>query len=438
MQEHAFLARLRGVDLIRRSGRVRALMPSLIEADGPNMPLGALCTIERRGGREPMLAEVVKVEERRLFLAPMADPGDLALGAEVVALEETGTIPAGEPTLGQALNALGEPLDGQALRSSWRHPFPPQPPGPLSRVSPTRPLETGIRAIDGLLTLGQGQRVGIFAPAGVGKTSLMVQLAGSVAADHVIICQIGERGREVETLWNEALPADIRKRATLIAATSDESAAMRARAAQHAIALADHWRARGRHVLLLIDSMTRLAMALRELGLAAGEPPTLRAYTPNVFSVIPKLVECCGALRSGGAISAIMTILAESEEMDDPISEMMKSILDGHILLSRNLAEKGHFPAIDVVRSISRRADRLVDEKHRMAAMRARSLLAQYDTSRTLIETGLYTQGSDAEIDAALEARPRLMAYLRQGAAEQIGFAKSVAALNQLAGPAVR
>lgn len=276
--------------------------------------------------------------------------------------------------------------------------------------------------------------MGIFAPAGVGKTSLVSQLAANVAVDHVVICQIGERGREVETLWNEILPAQVRARSTLVAATSDESASMRVRAALHAIALADHWRSRGRHVLLLIDSVTRLAMALRELGLAAGEPPTMRAYTPNVFSVIPRLVECCGAVRAGGSITAVVTVLAETEEMDDPVSEMMKSILDGHILLSRGLAEKGHFPAIDIVRSVSRRADRLMAEKHRGSAMRARGLLAQYDTSKTLIETGLYTKGSDAEIDAAIEARPRLTSFLRQGSAEHVSFANSVAQLSELTG----
>lgn len=432
MQEHPFLARLRATDPILRMGQVRSIMSNAIEADGPDVSLGALCKIERRGGQGTLLAEVVKVQAEKLLLAPLADPGDVALGAKVEAVQEDRSIAAGEALLGHAINGLGRSLTGKTPISSRRQAFPAQPPSPLDRHSPNERLETGVRALDTLLTLGRGQRVGIFAPAGVGKTSLVSQLASSVKADHVIICQIGERGREVEALWNDGLSAEVRARSTLVAATSDESASLRARAAQHAIALADHWRSRGRHVLLLIDSMTRLAMAIRELGLAAGEPPTMRAYTPNVFAAIPKLIECCGAIRGGGSISAIVTVLCETEEMDDPISEMMKSILDGHILLSRSLAEKGHFPAIDIVRSLSRRAEALMDDKHRKAASKARALLAQYEMSRTLIETGLYGKGSNAEIDAAIEARPRLMEFLRQTVADREPFAKSSIRLAEL------
>ncbi len=431
MQEHPFLTRLRMVEPVLRTGHVRSIGSHLIEANGPDVPLGTLCAIDRRHG-EPLLAEVVKISDNGVSLAPMADPGSIALGARVSANEAVRSIPAGEALLGRVVNALGVPLMGDPIRSIHTEPFPALPPAPLDRVSPRERVDTGIRAIDSLLTLGRGQRIGIFAPAGVGKTSLVSQLASSVAADHVILCQIGERGREVETLWHEGLTAAVRARATLVAATSDESAAMRARAAAHAVALAAHWRARGKHVLLLIDSATRLAMALRELGLAAGEPPTMRAYTPNVFSMIPRLVECCGAVRGGGAVSAILTVLCEGEEMDDPISEMMKSILDGHILLSRSLAEQGHFPAIDIVRSVSRRAETLVDATHSKSVAKARRLLARYDSARTLIETGLYVAGTDRDIDAAIKARPQLMTFLAQEAGERPSFSRSSALLSDL------
>ncbi len=429
--EHPFLERLRAVDPVRRCGRVRSIMPSVLEADGPDASLGTLCSIEQRHGESPLLAEIIQVGASSVKLAPLSPPLGVALGARVAVVEGGRSIAAGEDLLGQAFNALGASRSGRPLHSSRRQPFPTVPPTALERETPRQRLDTGLRAIDGLLTLGRGQRVGVFAPAGAGKTSLITRLAGSVKVDNVVICQIGERGREVETLWNEGLSADVRARTTLVAATSDESAAMRVRAAYYAIALADHWRARGRHVLLLVDSMTRLAMAMREVGLAAGEPPTLRAYTPSVFSAIPRLIECCGALRSGGSISAIVSVLCESEDMDDPISEMMKSILDGHILLSRALAEKGHFPAIDVVRSVSRRAEKLVDEAHRSAAAKARALLARYESSKTLFETGLYAQGSDAEIDAAIEARPALSAFLQQGPLEESTIAQTLRWLGE-------
>jgi flagellum-specific ATP synthase len=265
-----------------------------------------------------------------------------------------------------------------------------------------------------LLTLGVGQRIGMFAPSGAGKTTLMTQIAQQAQADVTVICLIGERGREVEGIWNTALTAEARSRSTLVAATSDQSAAMRVRAGHFALALADHWRSQGKHVLLLLDSVTRLAMAMREIGLAAGEPPTVRAYTPGVFAAMPKIVERCGALRGGGAITAIMTVLSEGDDIDDPVCEMMKSILDGHILLSRQLAEQGHFPAIDIPRSISRHADALLDDRGLRRARQVHGWLAQYEASRTLIEAGLYARSANPEIDRAIEKRPSINSFLQQ------------------------
>jgi len=440
MNTHVFAERIRAAPLVRRTGRVRKILPSYVEADGPAAPLGALCVLEARradGARcdDGILAEVVRIDREAVILAPF-DSGSLTFsGARVVARDEADTAPVGDGFMGRAVDALGRPMDkGPPVRAAAHAGLRGGATQPLDRTTPKRPLQTGVRAIDGLLTLGEGQRVGVFAPAGVGKTSLMAQLARQVGADRCVICLIGERGREVEALWRKGLPEEVKARTALVAATSDQTAAMRVRASAFALALAEHWRAEGLHVLLLVDSVTRLAMAMREIGLAAGEPPTVRAYTPSVFAAMPRLVERCGALASGGSITAVMTVLAESTEVDDPISEMMKSILDGHLLLSRDLAEQGHFPAIDVPRSVSRLASHLADDGHLAAARQASALLSTYESSRTLIEAGVYVRGSNPEIDQALEQRPGLLGFLRQGGEESVGFEDTVRRLRDLVG----
>jgi FliI/YscN family ATPase len=291
-------------------------------------------------------------------------------------------------------------------------------------------LPTGIRAIDGILSLGRGQRVGIFAASGVGKTSLMEQLATQVECDRVVICLVGERGREVEAIWRLLSAREDCERYTLVAATSDESAALRARSVSHALALAEHWRSAGEHVLLVVDSVTRLAMALREIGLAAGAPPTVRAYTPNVFGALPRIVERCGAIASGGAITAIMTVLSETDDVDDPIVELMKSLLDGHIVLSRSLAEQGHFPAIDVPRSVSRGAQQLVAADQAKAMRQAVAQLAAYEDARVMIESGVYKSGTNAAVDRAIAKRGEMNAFLQQPRNESIPLAETIRRLR--------
>jgi flagellum-specific ATP synthase len=453
MTIHPYLDRLRGVDLVARSGRVRRILPTYIQADGPNMPLGALCDIEAlaapgdagppwealaasgEAGPTWMVAQVVGIDASGVTLTPLtAGPGTF-LGAHVLARAEPDAAPVGERLQGRALDALGRPIDGAGpTRADRFEPLQAPPAMPLERETSRSPLETGVRAIDALLTLGHGQRIGVFAASGVGKTSLLIELARHVQADHCVICLIGERGREAETFWSHDLPASAKARSTLIAATSDQPAAMRVRAAHYALAVADHWRRHGRHVLLLLDSVTRLAMALREIGLAAGEPPTVRAYTPGVFAAIPKLVERCGAMRSGGSITAIMTVLSETDEVDDPISEMMKSLLDGHIVLSRALAEQSHYPAIDVPRSISRLADDLRSAEHAADAHEAVKLLGAYEGSKTLIEAGLYAAGSNPDVDRALLRRSDLMAFLRQARGDRSSLMDSRQALARAVG----
>jgi len=430
MGEHFFIERLREADLVRRTGRVQKILPTYIEADGPNLPLGALCRVEAHPAS--ILAEVVSIGPHSIILVPFDMDASTFSGAWVEACVDTDQACVGDALLGRVVDALGRPLDGKgAVRSLHQAPSKPSVVTPLNRRSPNRVFETGIRAIDAVLTLGEGQRIGIFAASGVGKTSLMTQLAGQAKSDRCVICLVGERGREVEALWSDLSPK-AQTRTTLVAATSDQAAAMRVRAGDYALAIAEHWAQQGQHVLLFLDSVTRLAMAMRETGLAAGEPPTLRAYTPSVFAAIPKLVERCGALKSGGAITCIMTVLSETDDIDDPISEMLKSLLDGHIILSRALAERAHFPAIDIPRSISRLSRNLMSEPHRRNAQAAVALLSIFEASRTLIESGVYVAGSSPDIDRAIERRPALMDYLRQASSEASRFEATLDGLTRL------
>ena len=436
MTAHPFLARLAETDFTRRWGRVRKVAAGVIEADGPADPPGSLCSISVSDGAPDnghILAEIVAVAESGIKLMPLQPVDNISLGSIVTAWSRSDRVAVGDAFAGRAIDALGRPIDGAGSISAAEFAsLAGAVPRPLDRVESANILATGIRAIDGLLTLARGQRIGIFAASGVGKTSLIEQLAGQIDCDHCIVCLIGERGREVEALWR-TLPAKGQpERFTLIAATSDESAALRARAASYALSLADHWRSAGKHVLLIVDSVTRLAMALRELGLAAGAPPTVRAYTPNIFTALPRLVEQCGATRNGGAITAIMTILSETDDVDDPIAELMKSLLDGHILLSRSLAEQGHFPAIDIPRSVSRGADRLVQKSHLHAARQAVGMLGAYEEARIMIESGVYKSGTNPVVDKAIGRRDALNSFLRQSRDEAVPIESSVSRLSAL------
>lgn len=431
-----FHRQLAALDPVLRSGRVTSIAPTHIDADGPNLPLGTMCSlgVNEAFSRGQAIAEIVRVHEAGIVLSPLEMSGALRVGARVVARGEGALATVGPAALGRAIDALGRPIDGAGeLDGVEIWPLLGHLPPALERKGGSTRFETGIRAIDGLLPLAMGQRVGLFAPSGAGKTTLTSQIVAHAHADVVVVCLIGERGREVSDMWDEVVNGAARRRTILVAATSDDTAAMRVRAAHCALAHAEFWRAQGRHVLLLLDSATRLAMAMREIGFAAGEPPTARGYTPSVFAQMPKIVERCGALRGGGAITAIMTVLSETEDNDDPVCELLKSILDGHILLARSLAEKGQFPAIDLLRSISRQSEQVMDGDQRQHARKVMDWLVTYEASRTLIETGLYLRGSNPAIDHAIDGQERARNFVIQDRKDNSPLTATLARLAEIA-----
>lgn len=435
MKAHPLVQRLEQAELTRWCGSVTRISADRIEADGPIATIGDYCEIERSSGGTPLVAEVVAVQPGSLRLAPFGPIHDLLPGATVARCRDMDRIAAGESFAGRAVDALARPIDnGPAILPDHLGPRAGALLPALQRTVARERVATGVRAIDGLLPLGKGQRIGIFAASGVGKTSLIDQLARQIACDRMILCLVGERGREVEKLWRTHLQDGERTRFTLVAATADESASLRVRAIDQALGMAEYWRDRGEHVVLIVDSITRVALALRELGLASGEPPAVRAFTPNVFSALPRIVERCGAARDGGAITAIMTVLSETDDVDDPIVELMKSVLDGHIVLSRSLAERGHFPAIDVARSISRLAGDLFSPPEAQLARKAHAALARFEEARPMIESGLYRKGSNPEVDQAIAWQQDLAAFLRQEADRPCSRDAGFAMLSRICG----
>ena len=316
--------------------------------------LGEVCELRAPSG-EHIEAEVVAIHDERLTLMPYGPCKGLVVGAEVIALEAQPSVRVSPALLGQVVDAFARPLDGQDLSTAGRDmPLHPAPINPLSRAPISEPMETGIRAIDALLPLGRGQRMGIFAGSGVGKSSLLGMLARNLTADVAVIALIGERGREVQDFIQKRLTAEARARTVVVVATAEQPAVVRARAAYTATSIAEYFRAQGQHVLLLMDSITRFAMARREIDLAAGQPPTARGYTPSVLTAIPALCERCGCIADGGSITALYTVLVEGDDFNEPVSDALRATLDGHLMLSRDLANEGHFPAIDVLHSVSR------------------------------------------------------------------------------------
>ncbi|OEZ54751.1 MULTISPECIES: FliI/YscN family ATPase [unclassified Duganella] len=415
----AYLDAIRDAELTRRTGRVLGISGQSIEAVGPDATIGEVCEIELENGAPGLLCEVVGVKPGRIVLMPYGDTRGVGAGSRIVASGQPPGMRVGSGLLGRVIDAFGAPIDGgpPPVTAEMRSLFAP-PINPLTRPRIGQLLETGVRAIDTLLPLGRGQRMGIFAGSGVGKSTLLGMLARDVQADVNVIALIGERGREVREFVEKNLGVDGLKRSVVIVATSDQPALVRTRAAHAATAVAEYFRDQGRQVLLMMDSITRFAMARREIGLAAGEPPTARGYTPSVFTEIPALCERCGTTDSGGAITALYTVLVEGDDFNEPISDIVRATLDGHIMLSRELAHEGHFPAIDVLQSSSRLASDLTSADERELMGTAVELLAAYERNRQMVDMGAYRAGSNPAIDRAIDVAPALREVLRQSVLE--------------------
>lgn len=428
-----YLQALRQCETMRRSGRVTQIVGLVIEAQGPNVTLGELCHIRTRSGAQAIPAEVVGFRQNRVLLMPIGEMEGLGPGCEVVSAQGTLKVAVGPGLLGRILDGMGQPIDGKGpILSSREYPLHALPPPPLSRRRIEEPLTVGVRAIDSLLTLGKGQRVGIMAGSGVGKSTLLGMMARNTEADISVIALIGERGREVREFIERDLGEEGLKRSVVVVATSDQPALVRIKGALTATAIAEFFRDQGRAVMLMMDSVTRFAMAQREVGLTVGEPPATRGYTPSVFAMLPKLLERSGT-GAQGSVTGIYTVLVDGDDMNEPIADAVRSILDGHIVLSRSIAAQNHYPAIDVLASVSRVMTEIVSREHRLAAQRLRSLLATHREAADLVNIGAYVQGSNPEIDLAIARIGDIRRFLQQDIYQQTTREEAVATLQQLA-----
>jgi flagellum-specific ATP synthase len=405
-------------DTLRFNGRVEQVVGVIVESVGPAGRVGEICHLDTGRNRPPILAEVVGFRGNRVLLMPLSGMGDIAHGNEVVATGRALTVRAGQGLLGRVLDGLGRPIDGGPMVVGGTELSVHQtPPHPLRRQRIREPLPLGVRAIDAFLTCGKGQRIGIFSGSGVGKSTLLGMIARNSTADVNVIGLVGERGREVGEFIEGNLGSEGMQRSVVVVATSDQPAIQRLKAAFVATTIAEQFRDQGLHVLLTMDSVTRIAWAQREIGLAIGEPPTTRGYTPSVFAVLPQLLERSGAGEKG-TITGLYTVLVEGDDFNEPVADTVRGILDGHIVLTRKLAERGHYPAIDILASVSRLMPQVVSEEQREAALLLRRLTATYRSAEDLINIGAYQDGSSPEIDRAKAMMPLIESCLTQGAEE--------------------
>ncbi|MDR8394254.1 FliI/YscN family ATPase [Aliifodinibius sp. S!AR15-10] len=394
-------------------GKVSSVVGTIVECTGLEASVGEVYGIETMMGRV-VPAEVVGLKERHALLMPYDRVKGMRSGCRVEYLGQSLTVPVGEEMLGRVVDANGEPLDGKgSILSSEQQTVHSDPPLPLEREPIEEIMFTGIRAIDALNTVGIGQRIGLFAGSGVGKSVLLGMIAKHAAADVNVIALIGERGREVQEFIDDTLDEESLSRSVVVAVTSDQAAMSRVKGAFAATAIAEYFRDQGKNVLLMMDSVTRVAMAQREIGLASGEPPTTKGYTPSVFSILPKFLERVGN-TSEGSITGIYTVLVDNDDMNEPVADAVRSIIDGHIVLSRRLAHKNHYPAIDVLESISRVMTSIVTDQQRAISSKVRDLIATYREAENLINIGAYVDGSNPKIDKAIEKNPDLESFLRQ------------------------
>lgn len=434
MAVHLSLERYRELvdsrSFVRHMGRVTKVVGLTIETEGPQTHIGELCRIH--GGRmgKDMLAEVVGFRDANVLMMPIGDMAGISPGNPVTATGHQLEIAVGPELLGRVLDGMGRPLDGKGPVAVERWvPVQNTPPNPMTRPRIQQILPLGVKCLDGLMTVGKGQRMGIFAGSGVGKSTLLGMIARNTKADINVIALIGERGREVRDFLERDLQAEGLARSVVIIATSDQPALMRLKGALTATAIAEYFRDEGRDVLLLMDSLTRFSMAQREIGLAIGEPPVSRGYTPSVFSVLPKLLERAGT-SANGSITGLYSVLVDGDDMNEPITDAARGILDGHIALSRQLAHRNHYPAVDVLGSISRVMTDIVDPEHKQAANALRRSLAVYHDAEDLINVGAYVKGSNPDIDRAISLISGLNGFLQQDVFQRFTYAQTLEALK--------
>lgn len=424
------IAALAAADPVRVTGSVREIVGLSIRAAIPGVRLGEVVEIERRDA-PPLLAEVVGFHLDHATLMPLGSTEKVGADDPVRATGRALTVRCGDALLGRVLDGLGQPIDGGGPIEGVDWDVMRAPPSPLTRPRITEPMVLGVRALDALLTVGEGQRVGLFAGSGVGKSTLLGQIARQADADVFVVCLVGERGREVVEFLEDALGESGRRRGVVVCATSDAPALVRMRSAWVATAIAEHFRDRGQRVLLMMDSVTRFARAGREVGLAAGEPPARRGYPPSVLAMLPQLLERAGR-SPHGSITAFYTVLVEGGDMDEPIADEVRGILDGHVVLDRALAARGRWPAIDPLMSLSRVMDHIVTREHREAAAKLRAHLAAYESKRDLVTLGAYQRGSDARLDAALGRIDSIEAFLAQPGDERSTLEATLARLARI------
>lgn len=420
-------------------GRVTQVIGTIIKAVVPAVKVGEVCILRHPGEEFEMKAEVVGFAKDAALLTPIGDMYGISSTTEVIPTGRAHMVPVGDGLLGRVLDGLGQPLDLTTkgpLTADRFYPVFADAPDPMKRRVIKDPISLGVRAMDGMLTCGEGQRMGIFAAAGGGKSTLLGMLVKGASVDVTVIALIGERGREVREFIEKELGEEGQKKSVIVCATSDKSSMERAKAAYVATAIAEYFRDQGKKVLFLMDSVTRFARAQREIGLAAGEPPTRRGYPPSVFATLPRLMERVG-MNDKGSITALYTVLVEGDDMTEPIADETRSILDGHIVLSRALASSNHYPAIDILASASRVMNAVIHRNHREAAGRLRELMAKYAEVELLVKIGEYKAGGDATTDEAIEKIDRIRSFLRQRTDEQADFDESLAALCEITGVAM-
>ncbi len=415
-------------------GKVTKVVGLVVEAYLPKAPVGAICEVHVDDNEAPRRAEVIGLKNNQVQMMMIGDTTGVKIGSLVRLVDKQAVVRVGEKLLGRVIDPLGNVLDsGEAINYETEYPLYQSPVSPLTRRRVESPVSLGIRAIDGLITCGEGQRISIMAGSGVGKSTIMGMMARNTSNDINVIALLGERGREVRDFIEKDLGPEGLKRSVVIVATSDAPPLIRMRCAFVATAISEYFRDKGMKVLLLMDSLTRFSMASREVGLSVGEPPTSRGYTPSTFTILPKLLERSGNTSHNGSITGFYTVLTEGDDINDPIADTVRSIVDGHVVLSRKLANEGHYPAIDVLNSLSRVMPDVTTDPHQMAARKVRAMLAQYNEMQDYISIGAYTPGKNPELDEAVKKIAHIKQYLRQEVSDKSEFGQTVDWLSQLA-----